>query len=169
MIDMEAITKTQKQRCEDQRKIVKLMPILREVIRKFDGKVYNKRFNNALCKAIEEKHGKDFWFRAELSASGEWLWVSAGINGKWSDGVSLCGCALDDGKRMNAEKLLESCNKHYAEILQECSEIECNLDRMPEIINQIAQLHTLFEQIKKQIPRSMCCSFRLDDVYKYGR
>lgn len=168
-MDIEAATKTAKTYCEDRRQIVKLIPIVREVIRKFDGKVYNKRFNTALGKAIEAKHGKDFYFNAGLSVSGEWLWISAGITGHWSDSETLCGYKLDDGKRLNAEKMIESCNKYYSEILQEVSEIECSIDRMPEIIEQLSKLHFMQDQIIKSVPRYMKCTYHLDDVCKYGR
>lgn len=168
-MDIESATNKCRRYIEDRRRIVKLIPIVREVLRKFDGKVYNKRFNTALGKAIEAKHGKDFYIRAELSCSGEWLWISAGVTGHWSDSVSLCGCELSDGKRIPAAKMIESCNACYADILQEVSEIECNLDRMPEIIEQLSKLHFLQEQIIKSVPRYMKCTYHLDDVCKYGR
>lgn len=168
-MDIEAVTKTVQRHCEDRRQIVKLIPIVREIVRKFDGKVYNKRFNTALGKAIEAKHGKDFYIRAELSCSGEWLWISAGVTGHWSDSVSLCGCKLSDGKRIPAAKMIESCNACYADILQEVSEIECNLDRMPEIIEQLSSLHFMQERIINALPRHLQYAFHLSDVCKYGR
>lgn len=167
-MDIESATNAARRYCEERRQLVKLMPIVRETIRKFSGKVYNKRFNTALGKAIEAKHGKDFYFRAELSCSGEWLWISVGIHGHWSDSVSLCGCPLDEGKRMNAEKLIDSCNKHYSDILQEVSAIECNIDRMPEIVEQLSKLHFMQEQIKKSVPRYLEITYRLSDVCKWG-
>lgn len=168
-MDIEKATDTARTYCKDRREIVKLIPIIRNVIRKFDGKVYNKRFNTALGKAIEEKHGEDFYFNAGLSESGEWLWISAGIMGHWSESVSLCRFALNDGKRIPAENMIENLNARYSEILKECSEIECNLDRMPDIIEQLSKLHFMQEQIIKSVPRYMKCTFLLDDVCKYGR
>ena len=169
MIDIETTTETMRRKIADKRQIVQLIPILREVLKKYDGKVYNKRFNNAFAKAIEEKFGKQFYFNAGLSVSGEWLWITASISGHYSESVTLCGCALDDGKRIPGAKMIEAVNNSYASILKECTEIECNLDRMPEIIEQLSKLHMMQEQIKKSIPRSMCSEFRLDDVCKYGR
>lgn len=168
-MDIESATNKCRRYIEERRQIVKLIPIVREVLRKFDGKVYNKRFNTALGKAIEAKHGKDFYFNAELSCSGEWLWISAGIYGHWSDHVSLCGCALNEGKRINAEKLIENCNARYSEILKDCIEIECNLDRMPEIVEQLSSLHFMQERIKNALPRHLQCEFHLDEICKYGR
>ena len=89
--------------------------------------------------------------------------------GHWSESVSLCGCALNNGKRIPAEKMIENLNASYSEILKECSEIECNLDRMPDIIEQLSRLHFMQEHIMKSVPRYMKSTFRLDDVCKYGR
>lgn len=167
-VDIEEKAKAMRRYCEERRQIVALMPIVREVIRKFDGKVYNKRFNTALASAVEAKHGKSFYIHVELSISREWLWISAGVTGHWSSSVSLCGCQLDEGKRIPAAKMLESCNTKYAEVLQESSEIEQAVDRMPDIIAQLGELHRLQEQIKASVPRHMAIEYRLSDICKWG-
>lgn len=167
-VDIEEKAKAMRRYCEERRQIISIMPIVREVIRKFDSRVYNKRFNNALASAVEAKHGKSLYIRVELSISREWLWISAGVTGHWSDCESLCGCPLDEGERIPAAKMLESCNAEYAEILKEVCEIEQSIDRMPDIIAQLGELHRLQEQIIKSVPRHMAIDYRLSDICKYG-
>lgn len=175
MIDHEAATKTAARYIETRREIVKLMPIIREPVQKFGGKVYNKRLDTALQKAVSERFGADengnplYYTHIERAVNRQYIYISAHRACDYSSRTTLCNIILNDEMRIDAAQAVTSCSKYYAEILGKCAEIEQKLQDIPQIIEQLCRLYRIREALKKSVPRELYDWFRLDDVDKLGR
>ena len=51
--------------CKLYREIVQLLPVIRSVLARFDGKVYNKLFVNAINAEAEKRYGKDLYVTSD--------------------------------------------------------------------------------------------------------
>lgn len=155
--------------CELYREIVKLTPIIRAILPKFDGKVYNKRMRTALDKAAEEKHGKELHFTFNQSANGQRVWIYGHKHMNYSNTSILCTIDLTDGKRIDAAQALKSCGEQYAEILKKCAEIERKAQEMPQIIERLDELAKLRDALTNGLPWELRDWFRIEQVEKHGK
>lgn len=175
MIDHETAAETARRYIEAKRDIVKLMQIIRETVRKFAGKVYNKRFDTALQAAITAKYGTGengrplYFTNVERAVNRQYLYISAYRAHDYSSRTTLCNIILPESGRIDSKQAIASCGKYYAEILQKCAEIEEKLQIVPQIIEQLCSLYRVREALKKSVPREIYDWFRLDDVDKWGR
>lgn len=130
------------------RSLSDLYPAIMQVIREFDGKVYNVKFNRALSAAVpgvySEKRGMFF----ELY--------------KFENGsvYTLAQCKTDDmkdGKRVNASILLESARSRRETYLKEAYKIEST--DMDYICKQLEDIKKMYNAIADRLP------YKLRDIY----
>lgn len=175
MIDYEAAANTAARYIGSRRDIVKLIPVIRATVQKFDGKVYNKRLDTALQKAVSERFGADdngrpmYYTFVERAINKQYIYISARCTSDYSSRTTLCNIILTDTGRIDAAQAVTSCSKYYAEILGKCAEIEQKLPDVPQIIEQLCSLYRVRESLKKSVPREIYDWFKLDDVDKWDR
>lgn len=157
--------------CRNHRECVKLIPVIRRVLAKFDGKVYNKRLKTALDNAAQEMQGgaerPELFFTVSQSMNKESVYIYGHLRNHYSDQPILCRLFLKDG-RIDAAQGLKSCTEQYTEILANCSAIEQKMQEMPQILARLEELHKLQEQIVKGIPSTLYYDFDMEHVLKYG-
>lgn len=126
------------------RECAALFPVLRRVILKFDGKVYNKRFGDALQAEnnrlhCEKKTG------ANCERIGVYYYTESG------DMRYVMWCPISEDKRINAADMIQNAAEKRAEILQEAAHME-------EIIPTIETRKQQIDILKRQF------SALLDDL-----
>lgn len=137
---------------------------VKPVIRKFDGKMYNKNFDEAIS-ALTDDTGY-------FSAYNQYKWFYIYYSGKKGynrninllSGYSCKGSELMeeqyrkeeneifDGKRINATKMIEILDRTYAELLKEAFELEVALENLPAIRKQIEQIKALYNAVVSGLP-----------------
>ena len=137
---------------------------VKPIIRKFDGKMYNKNFNEAIRSLTDEK--------GYFSAYDSYKWFYIYYSGKKGynrninllAGYSCKGSELMeeqyrkeeneifDGKRINATKMIEILDRTYAELLKEAFELEVALENLPAIRKQIEQIKGLYNAVVAGLP-----------------
>ena len=112
---------------EARREAAAAFPFIRPVLQRFNGKVYNCRFEKALKEAAEGKTPGRVYARKD----GYWVTVnyypSMGNPGHCIYGLTLCQMkteALIDGKRLDGKALDDSLKERRAALLREAAEIE---------------------------------------------
>lgn len=125
-----------------------------EVVKKFDGKVYNCRLENALKEATEN--------RIFCSKNQYLLEIYTYPEKGYSYRVGLASIKADDlkeGKRIPADKIIKSLKEHREELLRKAYEIESHIDEMEQVKAYIQQTKDKLE--------SYCRSFNTDlrDIY----
>ena len=130
------------------RSLSDLYPAIMQVIREFDGRVYNVKFNRALSAAVpgvySEKRGMFF----ELY--------------KFEKGsvYTLATCKTDDmpdGKRVNAKVLIESARNKRETYLKEAYKIEST--DMDSICKQLEDIKKMYNAIADGLP------YKLHEIY----
>ena len=154
--------------CKLYREIVQLIPVIRSVLARFDGKVYNKRFVNAINAEAEKRYGKDLFVTSDYCIDKTRLYIYGHKRGQYSVQPIMCFLELSDEKRIDSAQALKSCNDKYSEILQECAEKEAGIQEMPQIIARLDELHKLQEAIIKKIPRNLYYEYDIKHVCEYG-
>lgn len=125
-----------------------------EIVRQFDGKVYNCRLEKALKEATENK--------VFCSKNDYRLEIYTYPDKGYSYHITLAGIKADDlkeGKRIPAEKIIESLKEHREDLLRKAYEIESNIDQMQ-------QVKAYIQQTKEKL-EVYCRSFNNDlrDIY----
>lgn len=154
--------------CKLYREIVQLIPVIRSVLARFDGKIYNKRFETAVNKAALAKFSGELYISTEKCFDGSRAFVYGHKKQHYNNSPCLCYIDLTDEKRINAEKSLKSCNEKYSAILKECADKEAGIQIMPQIIGRLDELYKLQQALIKQIPRDLYYSYDIEHVLKYG-
>lgn len=119
------------------RKAAALYPQIKRITRAFDGKVFNKRFQTAL----QDETG------ARVFVENRPNMIDVHIYGPHSNWITLGILQRDDmtdGKRINAEKLIESMTDHRNALLKTAARYE-------QQIEQINQVKEQLKQIEKQL------------------
>lgn len=145
----EAVTKT----IADYRHAAAFAAPMRKTLEQFDGKVYNKRFLEALranagYDRIYEDHRPQFQL------------VYIYIYGK--DGYNqhtICCMQLSESKRINAAESKKSVMNYYTKHLQGAAKIEECAPKIDILQAQIKELKGLISQIESSIP------YELRDIY----
>lgn len=118
-----------------------------KVVKDFDGKVYNCRFDKALKEATENRvyvDKKQYYFQ---------IYTWAGSN--YGHHITLASIKpedLTDGKRIPADKLIESLKEHRESILKKAYTIESNIDQMPQARAYIMQTKEKLESFCRSFP-----------------
>ena len=149
------------------REAAKRIKELKPIIRKFDGKMYNKNFDEAIRELTDEN--------GYFSAYNQYKWYYIYYSGRkgYNRNVNiLCGYSckgseimeeqyrkeeneIFDGKRINADKMIENLDRHYTELLTEAFELETTLENLPAIKEQIEQVKRLYNAIIAGIPSTI--------------
>lgn len=154
--------------CKVHREIIKLIPAIRRVLARFDGKVYNKRLVTALDKEAEKiESEKKLYFTAEKSMSGERVFIYGHIRMEYQNQPILCRLILKDG-RIDAEQGIISCREQYEEITKKCAELENGVQIMPQLIARLDELHRQQQALIKQIPHTLYYDYDIKHVLEYG-
>lgn len=121
-------------RIKELREIAGIIPALCKVFREFDGKVYNVRFDRAI---------NDVSDRRIIVDKGDYL-VELYTYMKSSPG-NITGIAafkredMKDGKRIPADKVIESARSHREKYLQEAYYLESNKEQLYQAREYIRQ------------------------------
>lgn len=126
-------------------------PALCETVKAFDGKVYNKRLIAALEKATGlhiyvEKYANHYSF--ELREGGEWIIIG-----------TMMIADMQDGKRINAEKVKESFHEKRDKLLKEAAEMEATMGLVDDIASQIESLKHTLDGVLKPV------NWRIKEIY----
>ena len=126
------------------RDIAGLYPLIMPIIRDFDNKVYNIRFKKALSDACS---GTGRYVCSEK----RYKYIEIYIYDRGSQ-YTLAQCAIDDmpdGKRIPADKLLESARKKRAQLLKDAYALE-NTDisqTLKQLNNLISTYNTIYDSL----------------------
>lgn len=135
---------------KDYRQAAGFIKPLRDTLDKFGGKVYNKRFLDALRAAA----GYDRIYddrRAEMV----YIYIYTANN---YDPHTICRITLDD-KRIDAAESKKSAVGYYTKHLQDAAKIEEYAPQVDTYKQRIAELEKMIGNIKSALP------FELRDIY----
>lgn len=152
--NIEEANKEAHRRAEDYRKATEYIPTITKILKDFDNKVYNCRLEKALQEATNNRvycHKSDYSLEI-------YTYPEKG----YSFRVNLAYIKIEDlkeGKRIPADKLIESTHHYRETLLKNAYEIETGMEQM-------AQAKAYIEQTKNKL-ESFCRSFNSDlrDIY----
>lgn len=134
------------------REAANMYAIIKPVLMKFDGKVYNKRLDKALNEVSENCiHSK-----IEFNHIRIYLYYNNEI-------FTLSSVSMDqlkDNKRINAELFLDSAREYREEHLKEAHEIQKAIEQHETIEERIKALEKQLKAITEQID-----SYRAKEIY----
>lgn len=117
-----------------------LYPMIKKVIQSFDKKVFNKRLETAL----REGTG------ARVFVENRPNLIDIHVYGPHSNWITLAILQKDDfvdGKRINAEKLIDSLTDHRNTLLKTAARYEKQIDEIDQIKIQIKQIKKLLNDV----------------------
>lgn len=120
---------------KEKREAAAMFPALCEVIRAFDGKIYNKRLDNA----IRERLGRSVFTQNKQGAYNSALWVYVYTDSH--DTITLLWINIPDDKRINANDFIDCAKNTRDNLLKEAAHTE-------QIIPTIETRKTQIEYIK---------------------
>jgi len=152
--NIEEAHKAARNRAEEYRTATNLIPIVIKILKDFDNKVYNCRLEKALKEATNNRVYCD---RSQYS-----LQIYTYPEGNYSHHITLASVKAEDlpeGKRIPADKLIESTRSYREKYLSLAYDIESKIDQM-------AQVTAYIEQTKNKL-EAFCRSFNTDlrDIY----
>lgn len=124
--------------------------IIRPIIKAYAGKCYNRRFDNAL-----HDTGKKIY----VENKDKYLTVYAWIGREMLTLCSINKNDMQDGKRINATKMLENARERRECLLREAEGIRRAMENHDAMQVQIDSLKKVLEGITKDIP------YRALDIY----
>ena len=128
--------KEARKRAADYRAAATLIPAVIKVLRTFDNKVYNCRLEKALKEATENRvycHKGDYTME-----------IYTYPEGNYSHHITLASVKAEDlpeGKRIPADKLIESTHHYREKILSDAYEIESNIEQMAQVILLVLMIY----------------------------
>lgn len=138
---------------QDYRDIADLCAAVKSIIQAFDGKIYNCRVERALQELGNIHCEKKRYLAIYTWTKRKRLYVT------------LCSApledALQDGKRLNADALLEDCNLQRAKYLQKAYDIVACLPHVEEYRERFSALERAFDALRNEIPRDVQEIFHL--------
>lgn len=135
---------------------------LKPVIRSFDGKVYNKRFNEAINAAGDETNR---FYCHDIHGFYHISWNEPGA--RYSDditvltGYSCTGSQKDrpddqykifDGKRIISDKMIEELTRKYEAIQAEAYKLETAAQDLEETLTRIKETKELYNHLVNSLP-----------------
>ncbi len=152
--DIETANKEAQERATAYREATKYIPTITQIIKSFDGKVYNCRLEKALKEATENN--------VFCSKNDYCLEIYTYQRHGYSHRINLAYIkteALKDGKRIPASEIIESMKIHREDLLRRAFEIESEIENMPYVKEYIRQTKEKLE--------AYCRSFNteLRDIY----
>lgn len=113
-----------------------LYPAIKKVVQSFDKKVYNKRLQTA----IQEATGARVYIENRPNMIDIHMY---GPHSNWITLGILLKEDMQDGKRINAEKLIESLTDNRNKLLQTAARYEQQIKEIDQVKEQIKQLKHL--------------------------
>lgn len=152
--NIEEANEAARKRAEQYREATTLIPTINKVLKDFNNKVYNCRLEKALKEAT---NNRVYCNRSEYS-----LQIYTYPEGNYSHHITLASVKTEDlpeGKRIPADKLIESTHSYREKYLSLAYDIESKIDQMAEVTAYI-------EQTKNKL-ETFCRSFNTDlrDIY----
>lgn len=127
------------------RQAAALYPIVSKVLRDFDGKIYNVRLERALQEAAQPEH-------IYCQKRYKFIEIYAYIG---TDTFTLCQINQDDltdGKRIPAEKMIESAQNKRESLLKEAANMDYFAANIDGIKKQLDDLKKAYNAILENIP-----------------
>lgn len=149
------------------RDAVGFYPAIRKVLYRFDGKVYNKRFDDAVaettsrkCFVARDSYNRDY---VEIYAHGFNFGSQSLLRFKLSD--------LPDGKRIDAFALSKLMNDQRDSLLKKAYSLESAIDDAGNVLNELQSLISLITQLVDPLPYEFIDAYRLQTLasLKYFR
>lgn len=138
-------------------------PLVREVVRRFDGKVFNCRFEKALQEALQGAapghvyvNKNDYWLTVRYHAH-----ATPGYNYPFTL-CQLRASEMPDGKRLDGKALYESLTACRAALLREAAAIEEQAAKADEYREQIEQMKRTLEHLTGSITITVRDIFNLN-------
>lgn len=145
--DIEAANKEAQQRAVAYRTATNLIPAITKVVKDFDGKVYNCRLEKALKAATDNE--------VFCSKNDYCLEIYTYQRHGYSHRIALAYVKAEDlteGKRIPAEKIIESLKDHRENLLKRAYDIDTNMDQMPQVKEYIRQTKEKLEAFCRSFP-----------------
>lgn len=123
------------------RRLAAFYPAIKKVIREFDHKVYNIRF----IKAINDRTGEYF----TMDRRGEILTIEKYFSGHT---ITMAECKTEnliDGKRIDADLLIESLTKKREGLLKKAADFEMQMQKVDIAKQRMLYLEKQLETIRK--------------------
>ena len=130
------------------------IPAIEEIIKKFDGKVYNCRFDKAVREATSNKVICDTKYES--------LYIYTWIPNRYSQQITIVHISFDeftDGKRIPAEKIIANMKKYRDENLKSIDQIEKAMAQIPHMKKHIQRSIDKLNNYLQDIP------FEVRDIY----
>ena len=149
---------------------------IKPIVRQYNGKIYNRRFDEA----IRELSKKDdhLW----VSNTYGWFYISYSRRKSHIRDITLLSgysCKAENmidperqkdeaarifnEKRINADKMCESLDLHYAKLLKEAYELELAFDHIDETQKRLEDIKRVYEATVRSLPSDII------DVYGIKR
>lgn len=132
---------------QNRRQAASLYPVIAKVYRNFDGKVYNCRLEKALQEAAPEN-------RIYCRKRGSYIEVYTCIGHRYED-YTLTHVNMEeltDGKRICAEKFIESAQSRRESLLKEAARMDEFAANIDEIDTQLKALKKAYNGIVASLP-----------------
>lgn len=134
------------------RDIAALYPVIVPVITKFDNKIYNVRFKNALTEASSSTK-----YHVFTEKRFNYMEIYVYDSGSQYTLAQVTIADMPDGKRIPAEKLIDSARNKREELLRRAYELE-NID-IKQVLDHLNQAKALYNSIYEWLP------YKFIDVY----
>lgn len=141
------------------------LPTLRRIAEEYDGKCYNRRFENALRDAAS---GSPLFPYVKKGCSGGVNYIMITCHYTSPDGhcnygesYTISGADLIDGKRIDCKSLMEVARVQREHHLRDAAELEESLSHVDEWKTQLEYLKRQIDTIVNRIPSSTADAFDL--------
>lgn len=146
------------------REAAAMIPKVKAVVRRFDGKVYNCKLDNAIKELNETSENVRLYSGVRY---GDWYYIDSYRKGGGSryDVSILCGYApkkeripdgkmflFDENKRIRADLFCASLDRKYEEIMKKASALSRAADELDTFCEQVASLTKTLGALKNTVP-----------------
>ena len=139
---------------------------IKPVVMQFDGKIYNKRFDEAISALSDDENifycsNSYGWFylhhRAKESGYNEGNDLLTGYSCKATENERRYSTEdinklFEDNKRIKADKMIERLNSKYASLLKEAADLEEAADNLDTFYKQFDNTLHLLNTLVHQVP-----------------
>ncbi len=136
---------------------------VKDVVRRFDGKTYNVKFDDAISALTDDNN------RFYVSNQYGWFYIQYCHRHGYNNTISLMTayscksndyiehqtrdeCKVFDGKRIKADAMIARLNTERAELLKEAYELECAMEALDKTLEQISSLKHAVNHIIDGLP-----------------
>lgn len=136
-------------------KFIEVYPIIKEVINRFKGKVYNVRFNDALKNAIGEK--------GYIYSQKKERFIQVNFSDKEGSYITVVHVLLENltDKRIDADLFITSLDEHRTDYCKRLNRIDEELPNIERYKKQLSDLNELARNIYHSIPTELVDAFRV--------